>query len=339
VDILIRRGFNPTTAEEVRDIACLHYAQISYTDLTGTTHTAQLNNVDKLYVPYSQGGYGLARHGQEPHMRASTSRAWDSSTPDWELDRSVPHHGTQAMIDSITSRFLAKRVTIPNTSRLHRTILNLSNQGVDTQLNHVDHNVWRKGLFLHLMWLNKVNVSLDTKANTLLMLRQDHIDHIHLTLNMVMNATPEDLDAMETPHIFEAYQKLTSAILGLAGIEPGLIDQLVDTDTGNKLSLDELAARFSIEWGEDMIALDALPSDLYSAVMSSRVELRRLQGNAMPDDFLPIVELALARLLTAYPGPYAGFEANREYYAALSREACIVISRYWLANYSNIYMM
>jgi hypothetical protein len=272
-------------------------------------------------------------------MRASTARTWDSSTPDWELDNSVPHHGTTAMMNSIQMRLKAKGIRIPNASRLHRAVLNLSNQGVDTQLNHVNHNVWRKGLFLHLVWLNSVNVSIDTTANKITMLTASQVTAVKRLLDMVMLDSPESLANWNTPHLYESYQKLLSAILGLASIEPGLIDQLEDIETGKKLTLDDLVPRFSIEWGHDMIELDALPRDLYSAMLHSKVDLRRLRGSAMPDDFLPIVELVLSRMFVEYPGPYPGFEANRQYYDSFGREVCTVISEHWLANYSTIYRM
>jgi hypothetical protein len=339
VDILIRRGFNRVVAEEIRDTVCLYYAQVSFTTPDGTTLTSRLHDHEKLYIPYEQGGYGLSRHGCEPHNRASTSRTWDSSTPDWDLDRSVPHHGTQAMLGSIQARFKARGIRLKSTTRLHRTILNLSNQGVDTQLNHVDHNVWRQGLYLHLEWLNRINYSSDPNANRTSTITAPQEKQTRLLLDQVLNATPESLDDWRTPHIHEAHQKLVSSILGLAGIAPGVIDELYDDNTGARLTLADLAERFSIEWGTDMIEFDALPQDLYRAVLNGQIELRRLRGNAMPDDFLPVVEYVLANVLINAAGPSADNNTNMQYYLALSRDVCTVISNHWLTNYSTSYRM
>jgi hypothetical protein len=339
VDILIRRGFDRIIAEEIRDIVCLYYAQISFTTPDGTTLTAKLNDVQKLYIPYDQGGYGLARHGHEPHNRASTSRTWDSSTPDWELDRSVPHHGTQAMMDSIQKRFHARGVRLGSTARLHREILNLSNQGVDTQLNHVNHNIWRKGLYLHLEWLNKINYSLDPAANHTAIITETQERQTRLLLDQVMAAEPESLQDWSTPHIQEAYQKITSAVLGLAGISPGIIDDLYDLNTGTRLTLADLVERFTLDWGTEMMEFNALPQELYRAVLNGQVELRRLPGNAMPDDFLPIVEYILSNVLVTSPAPSADSAQNMQYYIALSRDICLVISDHWLVNYDSSYRM
>lgn len=339
VDILIRRGFSPILAETVRDSVCQFYAAVSYTDSLGTTHTCTLQKKDSLYAPYAQGGYGLARHGKEPHIRLATSKAWDSDTRDWDLEPTVPHHGSDAMMGAIYRRFSSKGVKIPNPARLHRAILNLSNQGVDTQLNHVAHNEWRKSVYDHVTWLNSVHCVPCPVANTTKNIPPSARSMATTILDQAMTTPYYELEDWEVPRIYEGYEKLTSAVLGLASIEPGLVGELIDAATNEKIEFDELVRRFSVEWGPDMLPFNAVPSDLRSAILCGKVDLRRVAGNAIPDDWLVLVEFILSRVLTAHPSPFVGHNASMEYYSILARETNIVITERWLEKYRIRYQL
>jgi hypothetical protein len=273
-----------------------------------------------LYASFEQGGFGLERWGLEhPRPILASARKWPTTEQRWEL-ANVPHHGVHAAVKTALARLYSVNATFRNPAALTRIYTSLASQGVDTA-----HNKWWQDRDLdeqcdHIEWLNKVahdrTEAKDQFDETLLTTVTRAVDRI-----LAHDPTGSGLVAHRFPNISEATTEYAARVLGLASVAPRLAFDLIDVETGQHLTLNEVAGRLGDASLDKSQFAGFYPNDLIKLVTEHNFELPKPERGVIPDYLLPVVEEVLSVVSLSQRSTWAREDMATAHYTGLLRRA------------------
>jgi hypothetical protein len=233
----------------------------------------------------------------------------------------------------VHARFAKYNMTLRNPAKLYRTLTSLANQGVDTALNKTWIDGYRREVIEHIRWLNTQSVV--SRPNPASILSSSTVTAIKSEIDQLFTRDPSAYIASERPHLRTALAEFTSRILGIASVSPGIIRDMVDTETGDRLSLRQVIARMSVDQADTGNWLASYPADLVTLCLDHGYELPAPRTGVIPDEFLPLVDSAISIATLRQPAPWPGTNAKRAYYDMLLADTLDLVEVYLHNTYQN----
>ncbi len=332
INVMIRRGFDPFEGEWLRDTVCGYYAYIKVQLMDGSERVSRLTDTRKLYVPYSDGGYGLVRYATPSSTRLATTRKWPSARGSWTLDK-VPHHGVGAACRAAIGRFARRGMQFAHPEVLYRMYASLASQGVDNVTNKWWQDLDRAQLADHLDWLNKVDVVYREHVSSL---SSRQVDLVKSAVDRVLTRDPYESHIYEIPSIKQALAEYSSRLLGLASVGPQLLQDIVDTSTGERLTVAQIAQAFGEEMNERYKFFGFYPATFIDLILDHGYELPVTTLGVCPDYLLPLLDLIVSDVTNAYEPQLEGVQQLKDYYDRLLRDAITTAELYLYQTYPHL---
>jgi len=333
IDMMVRRGFDVTEGEALRDYLCLAWSVVKWTTPDGEQHSTKLHDPRKLYAPVEQGGFGLYRSPDLPRYRLASSKAWRIPRVTWELD-GVPHHGAQAMFQDIWSRFTRNGIDTAPLNRVYDDIVSAMTMGVDLKLNRGQLNLVEGHLAKHIDWLNKIDVVEAPKtpyppvyiAECVRSYFSEYIDQVtHLAKPVIL------------PIIAEEKAKAVARALGLASISPRLVHELRDAETGAGIPITHIL-RSEEETPTPMLRLLAFyPEYLVRLCFDTNYEPPLNVSAVIPADYLPVAHYTLGRCIRKFATDQGDQNLNRIMIDEITEQVNTILIDYYRKELSAIY--
>jgi hypothetical protein len=225
-----------------------------------------------------------------------------------------------AAVKTALSRLYSVNATFRNPAALTRIYTSLASQGVDTA-----HNKWWQDHDLdeqcdHIDWLNKVACDRHEPADQF---DSELLAVVGRTIDRLLGQDPtgSGLVSHRFPNITEATTEYTARVLGLASVAPRLAFDLVDTETGGKLSLNEVAGRLGDASLDKSQFAGFYPNDLIKLVTEHNFELPKPERGIIPDYLLPVIEEVLSVVSLSKRSAWAREDMATAHYTGLLRRA------------------
>jgi hypothetical protein len=333
LNMMIRRGFDPGLAEDVRRVVLMHYAYIKATRIDGTQVVQPVDNYATLFIPPSQGGFGAQRLGNGYDRVFCSTRPLPSAAIDWELGE-LPHYGVQQMQNSIIGRLANKNIVIAHPARLRRDIMNVVNEGVDTGLSFATSNIPRLALAEHIVWMNRTQLK---ERPPVAVLSSQQQDYARTEIETYLGA-PADIRAkLRIPSFKNISTDILNRVLGMGSITPSLLDDCLDAQTGLPITISEVMHRFGVSYSATDPDQVLIPLDVFELLAREKLRMPSPNGNLLPDDFLPLYDLGLLPIIRYFPSPSADHTVSVPYYTGLFESYDVWFCEYWTDTYAHKY--
>jgi hypothetical protein len=293
IDMLIRRGYDPTIADKIREIVCLTYARAGYTAPNGLQTTVYVTDYRKLCAPVSQGGFGIKPRTMDHTYRLASTKQWDIPRTVWELD-GVPHNAANAMFSTIWGRFEKNNLSTEPLRRLHADIVSAMVMGVDTQLNRPQLNEVQRHIQNHFDWLNKVDA---VPVAHIPLPAPIHYQAIIADVVSYINYSATMVKPLELPIIREEKAKAVARALGLASLAPNLVNELRDATTDERISVTQLLSKEE-EVPAPLLTMGGFyPEFIVALCFNTSYDLPVEVSSAVPADYMNVAHYAAGRHL------------------------------------------
>uniref|UniRef100_A0AAU6NE17 RNA-directed RNA polymerase n=1 Tax=Rhizoctonia solani phlegivirus 7 TaxID=3162551 RepID=A0AAU6NE17_9VIRU len=298
MNMLVRRGFDESNMDLIRDDILLHFASVKTQKPDGTTVVAQLRNVDALYVPASQGGFGCVRIGQTAVPQLATAMRWPNLKARKVIEN-APHFGVKAMMSQLYVRFSEAGLDTSVLAAVEEEAKSVVASKEGNEFNRASDNYVRLKMAEHIEKLNNSKVAKlpKTKPNG----PEPSVikDTVRTAILRLLDGDAEAIRREAMTPLDEAVSRQVARVLGLASITPNIIMNFRDASTGRALGFKEVAGAMGMRLPVTDL-LDALyPSQVIELGFDNAIIPNRDVRDVMGAELQPIIDIIQAECLRA----------------------------------------
>jgi hypothetical protein len=297
ISTLIRRGFDVDVGEQLRDIILPYYATIKTQNPAGDTVEARLSNLDALYLPEAQGGFGCKRYGQIKYYSCDNAEAWPVERPKFSKE-GAPHYGVKAMMTVLQEQFHRSGLSTDVLAAVQDEAISITTSRFTGTEQTAISNYKRLLDIAHVEHMNgsiKIKTSLVPPG----LCPEQLPTVVARTMGTFFNLPPDNLATYDFTPLDTAVARQLSRVLGLASITPNISKELRDATTGQRMTIKDIAERMGMALPSTYQLDSMYPTQLIEAFFSASFELDRDTFDTLPAELQPTLDIVHAATLRA----------------------------------------